>query len=67
MLRFLKIVERFQISILKYCNTESSSDFQEEEGSFLQRLRHGQSPLKSLFTLSFTSVFLNDHKSFTYS
>ena len=50
MLCFLKIVEKFQISILKYCNTVNLSDFQDKEGSFWQRLRHGQGPLKLLFT-----------------
>ena len=67
MLCFLKIVERFQTRIPKYCNTEYLSDFQEGEGSFWQLLGHGQRPLKLLFTFSsFTSLFLNGHKSFTY-
>ena len=47
---FLKIVERFQISILKYYDTENLSYFQEEEGLFRQRLKHGQSTIKLLFT-----------------
>ena len=50
MLCYLKIVDRFQISILKYCNTENLSGFKEEEGLFWQQLTHGQSPLKLLFT-----------------
>ena len=44
------MVERLQISILKYYNPENLSDFQEGEGSFRQRLKHGQSTIKLLFT-----------------
>ena len=50
MLRLLKLVERFQISIQKYSNTESLSDFQEGEGLLWHRLRHGQNLFKLLFT-----------------